>query len=98
MAAAEQPRKFLLEAGIHPIERVLKARARLAIDFAHRGLERLQRVGQILALAVQIFLALRLLLEFADRGEVDLAQALDLALGLLELSLPGLRRTSPPPS
>ena len=74
VAAAEQTRKFLLQSGIHPIEGVLETRPRLAIDLAHRRFERLQRIGQILALAVQVLLALRLFLELADGRQVHLPQ------------------------
>ena len=81
-----------MQAGVDAVEGVLEARARLAVDLAHRRLERLQCVGEILALPVQVLLALGLLLEFADRREIHLAQALDLALGLLQLRFPGLDR------
>src|SRR5208283_4272904 len=97
MASAEQPRKLLLEAGIHPVEGILEARARFAVDLPHRRFESLERVGQILALPVQILLALGLLFELADRREIHLAQALDLSLHLLDLRFParyrGLRGT-----
>src|SRR5271155_2772607 len=96
MAAAEQAREFLLEACIDLLEGILEACAGLAIDLAHGRLQGLQRVGQILALPVEVFLALGLLLELADGREIHLAQALDLALGLLQLRFPardrGLRR------
>ena len=51
-------------------------------------LERFQGVGQILALSIQVLLALGLLLEFADCGKVHLAQTLDFSLRVLELRLP----------
>ena len=89
MPAAEQAGKFLLQARVHPIERVLKSRTGLAIDFAHRRFESVQGVGEILALTVEVFLALRLLLELADGGEIHLAETLDLALGLLQAGFPG---------
>ena len=79
MTAAEQPREALLQAGVDAIERVLEARARFAVDLADRRFERLERVGQILELPVQVFLALGLFLELVDRRQVHLAEPLDLA-------------------
>ena len=61
-----------VEAGLTLVERVLEARARLAIDLADGVLERVERVGEVGELAVEIFLALGLLLELVDRREVDL--------------------------
>src|ERR1700722_16553839 len=72
MAAAEQAREFFLQSGVDAIERILKSRAGFAIDFAHRRLERFQRIGQVLALPIQVLFALGLFLEFADRREIDL--------------------------
>src|SRR6202034_73395 len=91
VSASEQAGKFLLETGIDLVEGLLEARPRLAIDLAHRRLERLQRVGQVLTLTVEVFLALGLLLELADGRKIDLPQALDFSLGLLQIGLPGLR-------
>ena len=88
MTAAEQAREALLQAGIDAIERVLEARARFAVDLADRRFERLQRVGQILELPIEVFLALGLLLELVDRRQVDLAEALDLLRQVRERLFP----------
>ena len=88
-AAAEQARELLLQAGVDPIERFLEAAARLAVDLADRFLERGQRVRQVGELAVEVFLALGLFLEFIDGREVDLAEPLDLLARLGEALLPG---------
>ena len=79
MTAAEQAREALLQAGVDAIERVLETRARFAVDLADRGFQRLERVGQILELPIQVFLALGLFLELVDRRQIHLAESLDLA-------------------
>src|SRR6185436_1242965 len=89
VTAAEQFREALLQTGIDAVERVLEARARLAVDLADRRFERFERVGQILELAVQVFLALGLVLELVDGREVHLPEALDLAGDFREIRLPG---------
>src|SRR5580692_13143150 len=40
-------------------------------------------------LAIQVFLALSLLLQLVDRGEIDLTQARDFSAYLIELLIPG---------
>ncbi len=94
MPTAEQPRKFLLQTRIHTIEGFLKASARFAVDLTHRGLQSLQCIGEILALAVEILLALGLLLVLADGRQVDLPEALDLAARVLKLRFPALDRSA----
>src|ERR1700680_4958332 len=77
MAAAEELGKLLLQARVDALERLFEARARLPINATHRLLERDQRVGQISVLAVKIVLALRLLFQLINSGEIDLTQLLD---------------------
>jgi hypothetical protein len=88
VAAAEQAREALLQAGVDAVERVLEARACLAIDLADRCFEGFERVGEILELPVQVFLALGLFLELVDRRQVHRAEALDLAGDFREVRLP----------
>src|SRR5690606_14493859 len=73
VATAEEARKLLLQPRIDAAEGVLEARARLAVDLAHRLFERFERGGQVGELPVEILLALRVLLQFVDRREIDLA-------------------------
>ena len=91
MPAAEQAREFLLQAGVHLLEGLLEARAGLFVDLAHRLLERAQRIRQVGVLAVQVFLALGLLLELIDRGEIHLAQPRHVGTHGAELVLPARR-------
>src|SRR5690606_19189110 len=88
VAAAEQARETLLQSGVDAVERILEARARFTVDFADRRLEGLERLGEILELSVEVFLALGLLLELIDRGEIHLTEPLDLAGKLGEAALP----------
>ncbi len=62
--------------------------ARLAVDLLDRGLERFERVGQILELTIEIFLALGLFLELVDRRQIHLAQAIDLLRQVRQTSAP----------
>ena len=71
------------------LEGVLEARARLLVDLAHGLLERGQRIGQVGELAIQVVLALGLLLELIDRGEIDLSQARHIGAQSIDLLLPG---------
>ncbi len=66
-----------LQTVIDLVEGFLETRAGLAIDFADGVFQRLQRLGQIGILRVQIGLALTLLGEFVDGGEIDRTQALN---------------------
>ena len=68
VAAAEQAREQLLDAGVDAVERFLEARARFLVDLADRAFERFERGGEIGQLRVEIGLALRLLVEFLDRA------------------------------
>jgi hypothetical protein len=77
VAAAEQPRELLLEAGVDAVEGVLETAARLAVDLSHGILERRERVVES-ANCRSVFLAFGLFAELVDRRQVDLAQALDL--------------------
>src|SRR5690606_37382217 len=86
--AAEQPRETLLQSGVDAIERVLEARTRLAIDLADRRFQRFERFGEILELAIEVFLALGLFLELVDRSQIHLAEPLDLLRQLRERLLP----------
>ncbi len=53
-------------------------------------LQRLQRVGQVLELAVQVFLALGLFLIFLDGREVHRAEAADLVGDIAQCFFPGV--------
>jgi hypothetical protein len=64
--AAEESRKLVLESAVDAVKRVLEARARLAVDLADRLLERVQCIGQVGELPIQVFLAFGLLLELVD--------------------------------
>ena len=88
MATAEQPRELVLEAGVDAIEGVLEARAGFLVDLAHRLFERVERLGEIGELAVEILLALALFLQLVDGGEVHLAE-------LLEVGARGVQRFLP---
>ena len=68
MAATEQSREQLGHSGVGVVECFLESRTRLAIDLADRILQRLQRLGQIGKLRIQIFLARRLLFVLVNRG------------------------------
>src|SRR5579863_182751 len=86
--AAEEPRKALLQTGVDALESLLEARARLLVAAPHRLLDGVERGGQVVELPIQVLLALGLLLELVDRGEVDLAEPLDARARLGEPVLP----------
>ena len=88
VSAAEQTREQLLDAGIDAIERFLEARARFLVDLADRAFERFERGRKVGELRVEIGLALRLFVEFLDRGEIDRFEAPDLLLEIGKLALP----------
>ncbi len=88
MSAAEQARKLLLQAGIDALEGLLEPRAGLLVDPAHGLLEGIQRRGEVRVLAVEVLLALGLLLQLIDRGEIHLAELLQVDAHLRERLLP----------
>ena len=88
VAATEEPRELFLETRIDPVEGFLEAALGLAIDAADGILERRERVGQVRMLPVEVLLALGLFPELVDRGQVDLAEPLDLLAGLAESHFP----------
>ena len=88
MAAAEQAREQLAEAGVDPVERLFEALAGLLVDLADRRLQRLQRGVEVSQLRVEVGLALRLLLVLGDRREVDRLEPLDLRVERGQLLLP----------
>src|SRR5690606_37265953 len=92
MPAAEEAREEAAKPLIRLLERFLEARPGFPIDLANRLLEGLERLREILELRVEVLLALGLLLELVDRGEVDRAKALNLALDRLERLVPRRRR------
>ena len=91
VTAAEQARKFVLQAGVDTIEGVVETRARLPIHLAHGLIEGVQCIRDIGELTIQIGLALVLRGELIDRGQIDLAELFDVQAQLLEPLLPGLR-------
>src|SRR5690606_167529 len=92
MAAAEETREEPPQPLIRLVERLLETRAGFPIYLSDRLLERLERFGEIRELRVEVLLALGLLLELVDRGEIDRPKALDLPLDRFELLVPGGRR------
>src|ERR1700722_16002961 len=84
MAAAEEPRKLLFEAGIDALEGLLETRARFLVNAAHRLLERRQRLGEISELPVEVLLFFRLILQLVDRGKIDLPELFDIGTRLGE--------------
>src|SRR5205807_2549228 len=64
-------------------------RTGLLVDAPHCLLERRERRREVGVLTVEILLALRLLLELVDGGEIDLSELLDLGTRLGERLLPG---------
>ena len=84
-----------MQPGVDAVEGVLETRARLLVDLAHRLLERLERIGEVGELAVEVFLALGLFLELVDGRQVHLAQLLEVAAGRQRL-FPGWRRRHRP--
>src|SRR6185437_6623361 len=77
VAAAEQIREQRLEAGVDTIEGVLETYARFAVDLPDRVLQRFQRRGEVGHLRIEVFLALRGLGVFGNRGQVDRFQPRD---------------------
>src|SRR5690606_13578302 len=88
MAAAEETREQPAEPLIGLLERLFEARPRFPVDLPDRILERLERFGEIGELRVEVLLALGLLLELVDRGEIDRAETLDLPLDRFERLAP----------
>src|SRR4029077_3797458 len=86
---AEEPWKLLAQTRVDALERVLEARAGLAVDAPHGFGERIERRREIGELAIEIFLALALIAQLIDRGEVHRAESLDIATRVGELLLPG---------
>ena len=70
MATAKQFREQPLESGVDVGKSLTETGARLAIDSANGALECRQRIIQVRELRIEIFLALRLLLELIDGGKV----------------------------
>src|SRR5690606_19796716 len=92
MAAAEETREEPPQPLIRLVERLLETRAGFPIYLSDRLLERLERFGEIRELRVEVLLALGLLLELVDRGEIDRPKALDLPLDRFERLVPDGRR------
>src|SRR4029077_10860453 len=89
VSAAKEPWELLAQAGVDALEGVLEARARLAIDTPHRFGEGIERRGEIGELAIEVLLALALVAQLIDRGEIDRTEPLGVGAGLGELLLPG---------
>src|SRR6185312_14273816 len=91
MPASEEPREFLLEAGVDLLERLVEPRPGLLVDAAHRVLERRKSIREVLELPIEVLLALAVLRELVDRREIDLAELPDRGASLGEPLLPGER-------
>ncbi len=89
MAAAEQARELLAQPHVDALEGVLEARACLLVDAPHRLGQRVERGGEVGELTVEVFLALRLLAQLVDGGEVHRPEPLDVGARLGEDYFPG---------
>ncbi len=74
MTAAEHLGKQFLQATVDAVEVFLEARPGFPVDLADGVFQGVERVFQVRVLAVQVVLALGLLLVFVDGRQVDLAQ------------------------
>src|SRR5690606_8341314 len=77
VSAAEQAREKAPQTLVRLLVSVLELRTRLTIDLADGFLEGLERLGEIVKLRVEVGLALGLLLELVDCGQVDRAAPLN---------------------
>src|SRR5215472_8193530 len=77
MAGADQARKLLAQAGVDALEGILEARTCLAVDAPHGLCQRIERRGEIGELTVEVLLALTLLAQLVDGGEVHGAEPFD---------------------
>ncbi len=83
LSSAEEHGVDALEALVDPSERLAEHRPALAVHLADRLVELGERVLEVAALAGEVLVALGVLLVFLDRGEVDLAHAIDQPLQFL---------------
>src|SRR5262249_37287322 len=96
VAAAEEARKLLLHPGIDALEGLLEAGPGLPVDPPHRLIEGIQGGGQIGKLAIEVLLALALLLQLVNSREVYLTELLQVRTDLRQRMFPvwdaGVRR------
>ncbi len=88
MAAAKDFGEQVLQAVVDLVEGFLEARTCFPVDLANHLFQGAQGFFQITVLRIQIALALRLLLVFFNRREVNRAQALNPRIQLRQLLLP----------